>query len=264
MCGPRRVEQAASVGLTSFAITDHNAISAIPSARLVADYWGVEVIAGAELDCDFHNTCAHIIGLFLDLDDRDFQTDMLALQQAWREWIRETMVGIGRAAGVALAWDDLYFWGDVPTRGDVHDALRQKGYEGPIERGGGVPYGPPGARYVPMPLSAEYVCDMIHRAGGAAILGHPWLNFAPGTFTEPAEFRHILAMGIDGWECWRGDYQPEWTDYLLTWARRLDILPAGGSDSHGPRPGRTLYPFGGVTVPDEAVEAIRDKAAEYR
>jgi hypothetical protein len=264
MSGPRRVEQAASVGLTAIAITDHNAVSAIPSARFVAGRWGVEIIAGAELDSNWHNVCAHIVGLFLDLERPDLQRDMFRVQDAWREWIRETMAEIGKAAGVTLEWDNLYYWGDVPTRGDVHDALRAQGYEGPIVRMGGSPYGPPGARFVPLPLSADYVCDMVHRAGGIAILGHPWREFAPGTLSEASEFQPILEMGIDGWECWRGDYTPEQTDYLLHWAQRLNILPSGGSDYHGPRPGHTLRPFGAITVPDDILEAMREKAKTYR
>ena len=264
MSPPRRVEQAACVGLTAIAITDHNAVSAVPTARFVAPHWGVEIIAGAELDTDFHNICAHIMGLFLDLDRPEFQREMIKVQEAWRDWIRETMMEIGRAAAVSLEWDDLYYWGDVPTRGDVHDALRKKGYEGPIVRAGGFPYGPPDARFVPLPLSAEYMCDMVHRAGGAAILGHPWRNFAPGTLTQPSEFRHILEMGIDGWECWRGDYAPEQIEYLLHWAQRLNLLPSGGADYHGPRPGHSLHPFGAVTVPDDVLEAIRQKAETYR
>ena len=264
MCPARRVEQAASVGLTAFAITDHNAISGIPSARMVAEHWGVEVIAGAELDSNFEDTRAHIVGLFLDLDRPDFQQDMIKVQEAWCDWVRETMVEVGQAAGVTVGWEDLYYWGDVPTSGDVHEALRQKGYQGPIVRVGGFPYGPPGAKYVPLPLSAEYVCDMVHRAGGVAILGHPWREFAPGTLTQPSEFQHLLDMGIDGWECWRGDYTPQQTEYLVRWANRLNLLPTGGSDSHGPRPGRTLYPFGAITVPDGLLETIRARAETYR
>ena len=262
-CGARRVEQAASVGLTAIAITDHNAISAIPGARLVARHWGVEVIAGVELDADFRNTDTHIVGLFVDPDRPAFRADMIKVQEVWREWIREAMAEIGRAAGIVLEWDDLYFWGDVPTGGDIVNALRGKGYEGPIVRAGGFEYGPPEARYVPMPLSPEYVCDVVHRAGGIAVLGHPWGKFIPGTFTQPSEFQHLLEMGIDGWECWCGGYTPYQTEYLLRWVERLGLLPTGGSDYHGPRERGPLYPFGAVTVPDEAVEALRARAAAY-
>ena len=263
-CGPRRVEQAAALGLRAIAITDHNAISAIPGARLVADHWGVEVIAGVELDADFRSTDTHIVGLFVDCDRPAFQSDMIKIQETWREWIREAMAEIGRAAGIPLEWDDLYFWGDVPTGGDIVEALKRKGYQGPIVEAGGFSYGPPNARYVPMPLSPEYLSEVVHRAGGVAILAHPWGKFIPGTFTQPSEFRHLLDMGIDGWECWRGGYTEEQTEYLLRWAERLGLLPSGGSDYHGPQPGAPLYPFGAVTVPDDALEALRARAANYR
>jgi len=261
MCGPRRVEQAAAVGLGAIAITDHNAISAIPSARLVADYWGVEVIAGAELDCDCRGIHTHIVGLFVDIEKPEFQRDMLAAQEAWRGWVREVMAEAAQVARIALEWDDLYYWGDVPTGGDITTALRSKGYEGALDM---TVYGPPGTRAVPLPLSAAHICDMIHRAGGVAVLGHPWRPFAIGTLAEPTQFKHILDTGIDGWECWRGDYEPEWIECLLAWAKRLDLLPSGGADYHGPKVGDNLYPFGAVLVPDDALEALRERAERYR
>ena len=48
MSGPRQVELAAAAGLNALAITDHNAISAVPGAQFVAGRWGVEVIAGQD------------------------------------------------------------------------------------------------------------------------------------------------------------------------------------------------------------------------
>ncbi len=258
--GARRVEQAAAVGLGAIAITDHNAISAIPGARQVAGHWGVEVIAGVELDCTLADLHTHIVGLFVDLDSPAFQADMLMVHESWRGWTREVMGIVGPAAGVDLQWRDLRFWGDVPTGGDVTQALRRKGYTGPIGL-----YGPPGCpdRVLP-PLSATEVCDLIHRAGGVAVLAHPWKHVGLGEWTEPAQFAHIPAAGLDAWECWRHGHTEEQTGWLLSWAERLKLLPSGGSDYHGPKPEETTSHFGRVWVEEPAVEALRAKAAEYR
>jgi len=270
MSGTRIVEIAASLGLTKIAITDHNAVSAAPGAQLMAQRWGVEVIAGAEIDANCRDLDCHIVGLFLDLQRPEFQRKFIAMQNAWREWARAVLEETSRAAGVKVMWDDMYFWGDEPTGGDVTKALRRAGYEGPFVQKGGFTYGPPDARYIPMPLSPAQVCDLIHTGAGVAILAHPLDKFVSPDFTQPDDFRKFLDAGIDGWEAWRKGYGPEQRDFLLRWADRLSLLPSGGSDIHGPYPPdsdearRAREGLGEMLVPDDAVEALRDRAQRYK
>lgn len=268
--GARIVELAASFGLTTIAITDHNAISAAPGAQFAGKRWGIEVIAGAEIDANFRDLDCHIVGLFLDLERPEFQKGFIAMQNAWRGWARAVLEETSRAAGVKVNWDDMYFWGDEPTGGDVLKALRRAGYDGPFVQKGGFTYGPPDARYIPMPLSPAEVCDLVHSGGGVAVLAHPLDKFVSREFTRPEDFREFLDAGIDGWECWRKGYTPEQAEFLMHWARRLGLLPSGGSDIHGPYPPesneahRGLEGLGAVKVPDEAVEALRARAARYK
>jgi len=267
MSGPRQVELAAAAGIGTIAIADHNAVSAVPGARFVGKRWGVEVIAGAELDANFHDLDMHIVGLFFDLERPDFQAGMIALQDRWRDWASEVLVEFDRATGIRVEWEDLYFWGDVPTGADLVHALQRYGYDGPLAHKGGWEYGPPEARFVPMPLAPRQVCDLIHRGGGAAILAHPTDKFISRRWTEPGDFHEILEMGIDGWECWRDGHNEEVTEFLLRWAQRLGMLPSGGSDYHGPYPpdhGKAPRPGLMAAVPDEVVEALRAKAGTYR
>lgn len=270
MSGPRMVELSARAGLTAIAIADHNAISAIPGAQMAAGRWGVEVIAGVELDADYQGLDCHIVGLFVDLGRPDFLNGIIAAQDAWRDWARAVLQETSRAAGLTLSWEDLYFWGDVPTGGDIVAALRSAGYDGPMVKKGGFEYGPPDARYIRMPLSPAQVCDLVHRGGGVAILAHPLDKFVPRNLSGPQEIRDFLDAGIDGWECWRKGYNEEQTQFLLRWANRLGLLPSGGSDIHGPyAPGSEkarvgLEGLGQVLVPDEAVEALRSRADMYK
>jgi len=270
MSGARVAEIAASVGLTAIAITDHNAVSAVPGARLAAERWGIEVIAGAELDANCRDLDCHIVGLFLDLERPEFQKGMIAAQNAWRGWAHAVLEETSRAAGLSVKWEDMYFWGDEPTGGDIVEALRRAGYDGSMAKKGGFQYGPPDARYIPMPLSPADVCEMVHRGGGVAILAHPLDKFISMEFTKAEDFREFLDAGIDGWECWRKGYTAEQTEFLLRWTERLGLLPSGGSDIHGPHPPDSekarvgLEGLGAVKVPDEVVDALRARAERYR
>ena len=273
MSGPRQVELAAAAGLSALAITDHNAITAVPGAQLVAGRWGVEVIAGAELDANYHETDTHIVGLFLELDRPEFVEGFIALQDRFREWAREVLGEYHRATGIRVEWEDLYFAGDVPTGGDLVEALQRKGYDGPIANKGGWGYGPPEARFVPMPAAPQEVCDLVHRGGGVAILAHTVEKRADGEpkfvsleWNDTSDFREVLDMGIDGWEVWRRAHTPEQIAFLLHWGEKLGLVFAGGSDEHGPYPpGSPRAGRGGLAplVPDEAVEALRARAERY-
>ena len=61
---------AARVGLGALAITDHDTVSALPIARPEAAWWGIELIAGVELTCEFEGRELHILGHFIRDDDR--------------------------------------------------------------------------------------------------------------------------------------------------------------------------------------------------
>ena len=70
-CSPCEVVVAAArVGLGAVAITDHDTVSALPIARPEAAWWGIELIAGVELTCEFEGRELHILGHFIRDDDR--------------------------------------------------------------------------------------------------------------------------------------------------------------------------------------------------
>lgn len=114
-------------------------------------------------------------------------------------------------------------------------------------------------------LDPADVIDIIHDVGGVATLAHP------GRY--PIDLEDLVAdlvdAGLDGIETTyaydlapvAGPLTPEETIDAL--ATAYDLLPAGGSDCHGP-----AYhdgPFmGAVTLPDDVVAGLRDRSRAYR
>jgi hypothetical protein len=89
-----------------------------------------------------------------------------------------------------------------------------------------------------MASSAEAVAA-IHKAGGSAILSHP---FARGTSLrkldptpegQEALLKEMIAAGIDGMECYQSEYGPEETAFALSLAKKYGLLVSAGSDWHG-------------------------------
>ena len=92
-------------------------------------------------------------------------------------------------------------------------------------------------------LAVVDAIDLIHGAGGLAILAHPGVS---GTKDRIAAF---VAQGIDGVEVRHPSHSSEDIARLLALVEHYSLVPSGGSDWHGAESGpRTL---GMMRVPIE-------------
>ena len=102
VCSPCEVVVAAArVGLSAVAITDHDTVSALPVARPEAAWWGIELIAGVELTCEFERRELHILGHFVR-DDDPALCEATALLIAGRTERLNTMVERLRDQGISV------------------------------------------------------------------------------------------------------------------------------------------------------------------
>ena len=83
----------------------------------------------------------------------------------------------------------------------------------------------------PKPAPEEGIA-MIRRAGGVAVLAHPYL-----LKLEDAAFRALLELlisyGLQGIECYYSKHTPEETAYYKSIAEEYSLLYTCGSDYHG-------------------------------
>lgn len=84
------------------------------------------------------------------------------------------------------------------------------------------------AQFLP---SIELVIDSIHKAGGIAVLAHPYQYQIPNT---EAFIDRIMALTkLDGLECFYPTFSKEQMQYLKQYCEKYDLLMSGGSDYHG-------------------------------
>lgn len=81
-------------------------------------------------------------------------------------------------------------------------------------------------------LNFDTVTELIHNAGGIAILAHP---FGVYNIENPKEvINELISTGkLDGLECMHSNITPEQTEYLLNLCQKHNLLSTGGSDFHG-------------------------------
>jgi predicted metal-dependent phosphoesterase TrpH len=102
-------------------------------------------------------------------------------------------------------------------------------------------------------MSAAEAINMIHVAGGVAVMAHPGITRMNEVIPD------LVAGGLDGLECFYTRHSTAMTEHYLMCAERHDLLVTGGSDCHGDSKGEPL--IGRVKLPCEFVEKLKSAAA---
>ena len=177
------VEEAAEAGVTTLALTDHDAVAGVPAAAEAAGAHGIELVPAVEMSC-VHEYAEdlHVCGYWVDLEaiapaceraqrervDRAGEIVEklrgegfdLTLEDAIARGRRRASIGrphIARAAGAPATW--------APSSRSTWCRARR-----PSCRGAGP--------------TADQAIELIRAAGGSAVVAHPYWDVS-----EPARSR---------------------------------------------------------------------------
>lgn len=235
---PKEVaELAHKTGLSAIALTDHDTIDGLAEFQAAGKAMGIEAIAGIEFAAlweGFHRPEIHIVGLGFDAASPILQSRMETIKKS-RDIRNQKMCEKLSSIGLHLTLDEVAAnaGGEIITRAHFANVLLEKGY---IKKKSDafsryISPGLPG--YVEREFLSPALCiKTIKEAGGAAVLAHPTLY---GLDLAQLELlcRELISYGLDGMECQYSTYTPEQTKAITALAKRLGLLPSGGSDFHG-------------------------------
>jgi predicted metal-dependent phosphoesterase TrpH len=232
------VAEAAEAGVTTFALTDHDAIAGIVEASRAAEEHGIELIPAIEMSCvhEFAEDL-HICGYWVDLG-----AIAAACERAQHERVTRagTIIEKLREEGFDIHLEDaVREAGDALSIGRPHiaRAAGATGDLGPFFE----EYLVPGAKaFVPRQWpTAEEAVEVIHEAGGLAVVAHPYWDIS-----APEEVDKLVrVLDVDGVETYYPTHDEEQTAHLLELCRELDLIPTASSDYHGPTH-KTFSTFG--------------------
>ena len=112
--------------------------------------------------------------------------------------------------------------------------------------------------FVPkLTVGAEEVINVVHRAGGVAILAHPG-----SSRVRPDEIRTLAEFGLDGFELTHPMHTSNTRKKLKKLIEDMGLLPSGGSAFHGPGVGTSR--LGEHAVSLQWLEALREAAMNHR
>jgi 3',5'-nucleoside bisphosphate phosphatase len=245
---------AASVGLKTLALTDHDTTAALDRAQEIGVALSMEVIPGIELSADFGGKEVHILGYFIEYHDATFQTRLERFRYN-RYGRAQTILAKLAALGLPLEWERiLEIAGDAaPQRPHIAEALKERGYITTVQEAFDRYIGNEGPAYVPTErITPEQAIELIQSVGGLAVLAHP-------TYTANMEKAIEIAAkaGIVGIETYYGTYDEATVNRLLALAHRYDLVPTGGSDFHGRSDAGQLTAPGARFVPSEVITQLK-------
>jgi hypothetical protein len=225
------VKIAYKCGLKAIAIADHDEIGGVTQAYKTSKELGVEIIPTVELSAKKNNKSIHILGYFIDLSHPELLKFLSFVYKARLERA-EKIVNKLNKIGIQISIEDVKRQSKVGVicRPHIADELVSKGIVKNTKEAFLKYLGINSPYYVPRwNASTEWVIKLIIKAGGIPVLAHP----ASSGIDEWIE--ELVKEGIRGIEVWYPTHSESDVDKYLRIANKYNLLPTGGSDSHGTR-----------------------------
>lgn len=249
-------------GVTTMALSDHDSTDGVDDAQRTGEQLGVRVIPALELSTDLPGASIHILGLFLQHRDPEFQQALRGFRAARVERAQQMVDALGRL-GAPIALERVFEIAGEGSVGRPHvaQALLEAGHIQTIDEAFERFIGRNGPAYFEgFRLEPAEGVRLIHQVGGFASWAHPneldgrdWREYLPT----------LISAGIDGLEAYYSkEYPPEVTSALLEACRQYDLVPTVGSDYHGF--GSLMNPPGSVPSPPDLLDRLESRVARLR
>jgi predicted metal-dependent phosphoesterase TrpH len=228
------VQRAADMGLAAIAVTDHDTTDGVAEALEAGKRLGIEVVPGIELSAEFEKGQCHILGYFLDPNDPALLARLRNVLEN-RDRRNGKIVGKLQELGFDITLEEVsaVAGGDVVARPHFARVLVDRGYVRSMQEAFDVYLAKGAKAYVDRDrLTQQESIDLLHGAGGLAILAHP-NNLNRDAAQTEAEIARMQSLGLDGIEARYNRHTLEDNARYLALAERHGLLTTGGSDFHG-------------------------------
>lgn len=269
------IRYAAQKGLAAIALTDHDTIDGIEEAVQAArslssqdpDALVPEVIPGVELSTEYRGKDIHIVGLFIDWQNREFADRLRGFADA-RIYRNRKMCSLLTENGCPVSYEDLEaaFPDTVITRAHFAQYLLDRGMISSIDEAFRKLIGDDCPCFVPREkITPHDAVRFLLRFGGVPILAHP-LQYKMGETELDALIASLTGLGLDGIEVYYSTHRQTDTANLSRIAEKYGLLLSGGSDFHGTRKQNLDLGtgYGHLYVPDTILPPIRERALKRR
>jgi len=251
-------EHGRRLGFAALALTDHDTVDGCERMQAACQERDIEFIPASEITVDVQGNEMHLLSYCIDISNGRLLQELRQSQANRKNRVHE-MVDRLNALGVPLKTDTVFEIArcDAPGRPHIGRALVQEGHCSSVDDAFQryLKMGRPA--WVPKPkLSAAEAIELVHHAGGVAVMAHPGLNRIDHCIPGLAD------AGLDGIECFHSRHSTNMSERYLQLADDHGLLVTGGSDCHGMNKGKPL--IGSVKIPYLHVEQLKERSRQHR
>lgn len=250
------VSEAARIGLAAVGIADHDTISGLAPGIAAGDEIGVVVVPAVEINTDFGKDEIHILGYYIDPESQPLAEHLKTLRNGRLDRGRKIVDKLNQA-GVNISMERVREIAGSGSIGRPHiaRAIVEAGFARSMEGAFGkyLIRGKP--TYVPRyKVTPFQAMEIVREAGGVTVFAHP------GTHKHDELIPKLVEAGLQGLEVYHTDHSSFQARHYAEIAQRYDLIPTGGSDSHGPNNIKTVE-IGSVTVDISVVDRLKEASA---
>lgn len=247
------LRHALDCNLSMMALTDHDEINGIKALRTAQDQLDpektIKIINGCEFSADYKDKSIHILGYRFDETNKELR-DFIEYFKSKREERIDEIIRRCNNVGYFISKDELlkkFPKTQAYGRPHIGQLLIDGGYAKDINDVFKDILRKDSPCYVPkVKIEVPYIIDIIHKAGGLAVMAHPKLVSSDEYVVE------MLAYDFDGMEVYHTKHNDDDVKRYKALATKHNLFITGGSDYHG-IPGKAPDKFGDYLVSSENV-----------
>lgn len=231
------VDLAIEQGIKYISITDHNTIKS--QYIIEQNTSDIYIIPGIELSTEYKDMEIHILGYFIDINNRQLINVVNRLMESRLERTYEILKRL-REINILIDMDDIAISKNQSIgRGNIANAIVEKGYAENFKEAFTNYLVQGKYAYVKgEKLGYKEALDIINGSGGLAVLAHP------GKIYRDLELETIIrdlkCYGLKGLEVYHPSHTKKQLNTLYNLSRKYKLCITGGSDFHGSSVDSTL------------------------
>ena len=247
------LRHALDCNLSMMALTDHDEIDGIKALRTAQEQLDpektIKIINGCEFSADYKDKSIHILGYRFDETNKELR-DFIEYFKSKREERIDEIIKRCNNVGYFISKDELlkkFPKTQAYGRPHIGQLLIDGGYAKDINDVFKGILRKDSPCYVPkVKIEVPYIIDIIHKAGGLAVMAHPKLVTSDDYVVE------MLDFDFDGMEVYHTKHNDDDVKRYKALATEHNLFITGGSDYHGIQ-GKASDKFGDYLVSSENV-----------
>ena len=239
--------------LAYIAITDHDTVSGIfPALETAKTLSYPKVIPGVELSADIPEGEVHILGYFINCQNKELQASLEIFRNSRLNRALKMTANL-QNLGINIDWKRVAEIAGDSTIGRPHiaQAMLEKGYITTFKDAFNKYIGRDCPAYVPREkMTPVEAVKLVLQADGLPVMAHPF------TVSNPEQLIiQLQSSGLVGIEAYYNNYNASDMKRLVRLAEQYNLCVTGGSDYHGIDMNNETM-IGDVDLPFKAVEQL--------